>query len=49
MLVTVRKVGREIGPNTDYYTTALTTMVVLEEGEAVDTRFYLPAEEQNGN
>ena len=30
-------VGREIGPSTDYYTTALTTMVVLDEGEAVDS------------
>ncbi len=32
-----RKVGREIGPGQDYYTTALTTMVVLDEGEAVDS------------
>ncbi len=32
-----REAGREIGPQTDYYTTALTTMVVLEEGEAVDS------------
>ena len=30
-----RAVGKEIGP--DYYTTALTTMVVLDEGEAVDS------------
>ena len=29
--------GREIGPQTDYYTTALTTMVVLDPGEAVDS------------
>lgn len=29
--------GREIGPQTNYYTTALTTMVVLDEGEAVDS------------
>ena len=32
-----RAVGREIGPNTDYYTTALTTMVVLDDDEAVDS------------
>ena len=32
-----RQTGREIGPQQDYYTTALTTMVVLEEGEAVDS------------
>ncbi len=29
--------GREIGPGQDYYTTALTTMVVLDEGEAADS------------
>ncbi len=29
--------GREIGPRQGYYTTALTTMVVLDEGEAVDS------------
>ncbi|MEM9621667.1 MAG: LLM class flavin-dependent oxidoreductase [Pseudomonadota bacterium] len=32
-----RLAGREIGPQQDYYTTALTTMVVLDEGEAVDS------------
>ncbi|MEM7101213.1 MAG: LLM class flavin-dependent oxidoreductase [Pseudomonadota bacterium] len=32
-----RSAGREIGPQTDYYTTALTTMVVLDDGEAVDS------------
>ncbi len=32
-----RSVGREISPHGDYYTTALTTMVVLDEGEAVDS------------
>jgi len=32
-----REVGREIGPQQDYYTTALTTMVVLDKGEAVDS------------
>jgi len=32
-----REVGREIGPDSGYYTTALTTMVVLEDGEAVDS------------
>jgi len=32
-----RAVGREIAPHGDYYTTALTTMVVLDEGEAVDS------------
>lgn len=32
-----REVGREIGPQQNYYTTALTTMVVLDEGEAVDS------------
>ncbi len=32
-----REVGREIGPQQDYYTTALTTMVVLEEDEAKDS------------
>ncbi len=31
------EVGREIGPQSDYYTTALTTMVVLDEGESVDS------------
>lgn len=29
--------GREIGPGQNYYTTALTTMVVLDEGEAIDS------------
>ncbi len=33
-----RLAGREIGPQQDYYTTALTTMVVLDEGEAVDSQ-----------
>ncbi len=32
-----RSVGREIGPDTDYYTTALTAMVVLDEDEAMDS------------
>ena len=32
-----RNAGREIGPGGDFYTTALTTMVVLEPGEAVDS------------
>jgi alkanesulfonate monooxygenase SsuD/methylene tetrahydromethanopterin reductase-like flavin-dependent oxidoreductase (luciferase family) len=32
-----REVGREVGPHGDYYSTALTTMVVLDEGEAVDS------------
>lgn len=32
-----REIGREIGPNENFYTTALTTMVVLEEGEASDS------------
>jgi len=32
-----RSIGREIAPNGDYYTTALTTMVVLDDGEAVDS------------
>ena len=33
-----REAGREIGPQSDYYTTALTAMVVLDEGEAVDSQ-----------
>lgn len=32
-----REIGREIAPGQDYYTTALTTMVVLDDGEAVDS------------
>jgi alkanesulfonate monooxygenase SsuD/methylene tetrahydromethanopterin reductase-like flavin-dependent oxidoreductase (luciferase family) len=32
-----REAGREIAPRQGYYTTALTTMVVLEEGEAADS------------
>lgn len=32
-----RKAGREITPGQNFYTTALTTMVVLDEGEAVDS------------
>lgn len=32
-----RTAGREITPHGDYYTTALTTMVVLDDGEAVDS------------
>ena len=32
-----RQAGREIGPQLNYYTTALTTMVVLEPGEATDS------------
>jgi len=32
-----RSVGRDIGPGQDYYTTALTTMVVLEDDEPVDS------------
>jgi len=32
-----REVGREVGPHGDYYSTALTTMVVLDDGEAVDS------------
>lgn len=32
-----REVGREIGPGQGYYTTALTTMVVLDDGEAIDS------------
>lgn len=32
-----RQAGRDIAPNAEFYTTALTTMVVLDEGEAVDS------------
>ena len=32
-----REAGRALVPGENYYTTALTTMVVLEEGEAVDS------------
>lgn len=32
-----REVGRDIGPGGDFYTTALTTMVVLDDGEAPDS------------
>ena len=32
-----REVGREIEPHQDYYTTALTTMVVLDDEEAIDS------------
>ena len=32
-----REAGREIGPDGSYYTTALTTMVVLDEDEAPDS------------
>ena len=32
-----REVGRELIPGEDFYTTALTTMVVLEDGEAMDS------------
>ncbi len=32
-----RQVDKSVGPDTDYYTTALTTMVVLDEGETVDS------------
>ena len=32
-----REVGRDIGPQQNYYTTALTNMVVLDEGEAIDS------------
>jgi 5,10-methylenetetrahydromethanopterin reductase len=32
-----REIGREIGPQQNYYTTALTTMVVLEDDEAKDS------------
>ena len=33
-----RDAGREIAPQQDYYTTALTTMVVLDDGEAMDSQ-----------
>jgi alkanesulfonate monooxygenase SsuD/methylene tetrahydromethanopterin reductase-like flavin-dependent oxidoreductase (luciferase family) len=33
-----RDAGREIAPKQDYYTTALTTMVVLDDGEAMDSQ-----------
>ena len=33
-----RDSGRELDPGSNYYTTALTTMVVLDEGEAVDSQ-----------
>lgn len=32
-----REIGREIGPQQNYYTTALTTMVVLEDDETKDS------------
>ena len=32
-----RDSGRELDPGSNYYTTALTTMVVLDEGEAIDS------------
>ena len=32
-----REAGRDLDPGENYYTTALTTMVVLNEGEAVDS------------
>jgi 5,10-methylenetetrahydromethanopterin reductase len=32
-----REAGRDLQPGENYYTTALTTIVVLEEGEAVDS------------
>ena len=32
-----REAGREVAPQTDFYTTALTTMVVLDEGEAMNS------------
>jgi alkanesulfonate monooxygenase SsuD/methylene tetrahydromethanopterin reductase-like flavin-dependent oxidoreductase (luciferase family) len=32
-----REAGRELAPGADYYTTALTTMAVLDDGEAVDS------------
>ena len=32
-----REAGRDLDPGENYYTTALTTMVVLDEGEAVDS------------
>ncbi len=32
-----RDVGRDLSPGENFYTTALTTMVVLEDGEAVDS------------
>jgi len=32
-----RSVGREIAPHGDYYTTALTAMVVLDQNEAIDS------------
>jgi 5,10-methylenetetrahydromethanopterin reductase len=32
-----RETGRELAPGADYYTTALTTMVVLDNGEAIDS------------
>ena len=32
-----REVGRTLTPGENFYTTALTTMVVLEEGEAIDS------------
>jgi alkanesulfonate monooxygenase SsuD/methylene tetrahydromethanopterin reductase-like flavin-dependent oxidoreductase (luciferase family) len=32
-----REFGRELEPGRNYYTTALTTMVVLDDGEAVDS------------
>jgi alkanesulfonate monooxygenase SsuD/methylene tetrahydromethanopterin reductase-like flavin-dependent oxidoreductase (luciferase family) len=32
-----REAGRDLQPGSNYYTTALTTMVVLDDGEAVDS------------
>jgi len=32
-----REAGRELEPGTNYYSTALTTMVVLDQGEAIDS------------
>ncbi len=32
-----RQIGRTLTPGADFYTTALTTMVVLEDGEAIDS------------
>jgi len=33
-----RDAGRELAPGTNYYTTALTTMVVLDDGEPADSK-----------
>ena len=32
-----KRVGRVLGPDSNFYTTALTTMVVLDDGEAIDS------------